>query len=66
VSREVIPAGATVTYRIVTSKEAENKNSEGSSVVEAVSIAFGDHTYPINAEISGHAVPAQEPWRDRG
>ena len=51
-SREVIPAGATVTYRIVTSKEAENKNSEGQLVVEAVSIAFGDHTYPINAEIS--------------
>jgi hypothetical protein len=50
--REVIPAGATVTYRIVTSKEAENKNSEGQLVVEAVSIAFGDHTYPINAEIS--------------
>ena len=50
--REVIPAGATVTYRIVASKEAENKNSEGQLVVEAVSIAFGDHTYPINAEIS--------------
>jgi hypothetical protein len=50
--REVIPAGATVTYRIVTSKEAENKNSEGQLVVEAVSVGFGDHTYPINAEIS--------------
>jgi hypothetical protein len=51
-SREVIPAGATVTYRIVTSKEAENKNSEGQLAIEAISIAVGDKTYPVNAEIS--------------
>ena len=50
--REVIPAGATVTYRIVTSKEAENKDSEGQLAIEAVSVAFGDHTYPVNAEIT--------------
>lgn len=50
--REVIPAGAMVTYRIVASKEAENKNSEGQLAIEAVNIAFGDKTYPVNAEIS--------------
>jgi len=50
--REVIPAGATVTFRIVASKEAENKNSEGQLAIEAVNIAFGDKTYPVNAEIS--------------
>lgn len=51
-SREVIPAGALVTYRIVVSKEAENKNSEGQLAIQPVSIAFGDKTYPLTAEVS--------------
>lgn len=50
--REVIPAGALVTYRIIESKEAENKNSQGSLVILPLSIGFGDQTYPINAEVS--------------
>lgn len=50
--REVIPAGATVTYRIVESKEAENKDSEGQLAIQAISIGIGDRTYPVNAEIS--------------
>jgi hypothetical protein len=51
-SREVIPAGALVTFRILESKEAENKNSQGTLVVQPVSVAFGDQTYPVNAEVT--------------
>jgi hypothetical protein len=50
--RQVIPAGALVTYRIVASKEAENKNSEGQLAIQAVSVAFGDRTYPVTADVS--------------
>jgi hypothetical protein len=50
--REVIPAGALITYRIVISKEAENKNSEGQLAIQAVSVAFGDKTYPVAADVS--------------
>ena len=51
-SREVIPAGSIVTYRIVTSKEAESKNAEGQLAIEAISVGIGDKTYPVNAEIT--------------
>ena len=51
-SREVIPAGALVTFRIVESKPAENKNSEGQLAIQAMSVAIGDKSYPINAEVS--------------
>jgi hypothetical protein len=50
--REVIPAGALITYRIVISKEAENKNSEGQLAIQAVSVAFGGKTYPVTADVS--------------
>jgi hypothetical protein len=50
--REVSPSGATVTYRIVASKEAESKNSEGQLAIEAISVGIGDKTYPVNAEIT--------------
>jgi hypothetical protein len=50
--REVIPAGALVTFRIVESKPAENKNSQGQLAIQAVSVAIGDHSYPVNAEVS--------------
>lgn len=50
--REVIPAGAMVTYRITALKEAENQNSEGVLAILPVSVAFGDHSYPVTAEVS--------------
>jgi hypothetical protein len=50
--REVIPAGAMVTYRITAIKEAENKNSEGILAILPVSVAFGDQTRPITADVS--------------
>ncbi len=50
--REVIPAGAMVTYRITALKEAENKNSEGILSILPVSVAFGDRTIPISADVS--------------
>jgi hypothetical protein len=50
--REVIPAGATVTYRIVESKAAENKDDQGQLAIQAISIGIGDNTYPVNAEIT--------------
>jgi len=50
--REVIPAGSLVTFRIVESKPAENKNDVGTLAIQAMSVAIGDKSYPINAEVS--------------
>lgn len=50
--REVIPAGAMVTYRITAIKEAENKNEKGVLTLLPVNIAFGDKTRPVTADIS--------------
>jgi hypothetical protein len=50
--RTVIPAGATVTFRIIESKEAENRDKPGSLVILPVSITTGGKTYDINAEVT--------------
>lgn len=50
--REVIPAGAMVTFRITALKEAENKDAQGILALLPVSVAFGDQTRPITADVS--------------
>ena len=50
--RTVIPAGATVTFKIIESKEAENRDKPGSLVILPVSITTGGKTYDINAEVT--------------
>ena len=50
--REVIPAGALVTFRIVESKPAENKNSQGQLAIQAMSVAIGDKSYPLSADVT--------------
>ena len=50
--RTVIPAGSTVTFQIIESKEAENRDKPGSLVILPVSITVGGKTYDINAEVT--------------
>lgn len=50
--REVIPAGALLTFRITAIKEAENKDALGILALLPVSVAFGDETRPITADVS--------------
>ena len=50
--REVLPAGATVTFSIVAIKEAENKDAAGTLVIRPVSVAIGAESYDIKADVS--------------
>jgi len=50
--REVIPAGANVTFSIVAIKEAENKDASGTLVIRPVSVAIGAESYDIKADVS--------------
>ena len=50
--RTVIPAGSTVTFKIIESKEAENRDKPGSLVILPVSLTTGGKTYDINAEVT--------------
>jgi len=50
--RTVIPAGATLTFRIIESKEAEGRDKPGTLVVLPLSVTTGGKTYDINAEIT--------------
>jgi hypothetical protein len=50
--RTVIPAGSTVTFRIIESKEAENRDKPGSLVILPISLTTGGKTYDINAEVT--------------
>lgn len=51
--REVVPAGATVTFLIVESKEAANQNATGTLTIRPESLAFGGKTYEIKADVTG-------------
>jgi hypothetical protein len=50
--REVIPAGATVTFSIVAIKEAENKDASGTLVIRPVSVMIGAQAYDIKADVA--------------
>ncbi|HET9515967.1 MAG TPA: hypothetical protein VFO95_18685 [Gemmatimonadales bacterium] len=50
--RTVIPAGATMTFRIVESKEAESKDKPGTLAILPVSMSTGGKSYDINGEIT--------------
>jgi hypothetical protein len=50
--RTVIPSGATMTFKIVESKEAESKDKPGTLVVLPLSVTTGGKTYDVNGEIT--------------
>jgi hypothetical protein len=50
--REVIPAGAAVTFSIVAIKEAENKDASGILVIRPVSVMIAAQAYDIKADVT--------------
>lgn len=57
--REVIPAGATVTFRILELKEAENQNDAGTLTIRPETVAFGGASYPLAADVTELAIQRQ-------
>jgi hypothetical protein len=54
--REVIPAGASVTFRILELKEAENKDDAGTLTVRPEQITINGNSHPLSADVSELAI----------